>query len=795
MRLFAFGLILALSLPGVGEAPRRLAKPATIADSPRLVAIGKQALEFYSTARYREAARSFEQGYQQARQEGQTSTAIRHLNNLASARLQVFDYSGAMSAYLEARRFAEQASLHETIALVNANLALLYAMMGEHAKAVEIAETALHSLPPDSKRFRRFILLILGDSLTLSGRMERGIPLLLEAAAEADRWEDPRQMATALDHLGYWYLDHGQLSEADHYLSEAFRIRRLLDPSEAYKCYAKLGKLRLEQKRNREALALLDQSVQSQRSDPSNFPLYRVHGDRARVRLAMGDRPGAHQDYRVALELIRRERVDVLPVSAMQANWEKVVHDLRSSFIQFAAEDALNRSDQGMSLEALAVAEESRHASLRAIAAPGQQVSLPAAYWDRLAALQRSQADALNKRPGAVETAQRLEIELADLEAKAGLDAALTFPRVAPMIALKASMEQLQPDEAMFSFHLGEPFSYVWHITRQQLQLRRLPSKQELIGRVQALRKTVLADQGSTMDYSHFFGEISPDVATKRYWTVVLDDRLFELPLAALRVPSRTATATEESVYLVEKHTLRLAPSVLLSGSTTSAGTSSALFVGVGDPIYNPADPRQDRSARAGQPGFNLPRLIGSGVEIDRCARSWGGERVTLTGSQANRATVTEMVARRPAVLHFATHFVTLPDTPTTALIALRQPELLGAEQISAFPAAPELVVLSGCASGAGQTIPGAGLMGLTRSWLLAGAHGVAASLWPTTDDRGELFSSFYRHYSTVPHAGEARSRAAADALRQAQIEMLQSTDWRRVPRHWAGFFLISKGS
>jgi hypothetical protein len=786
---------LALALPCVGKAPRRPVLPVKAADSPQLAATGKQGLEHYNNARYRQAAVFFEQGYQQARQEGQTGTAIRYLNNLAGARLQVFDHAGAMSAYLESRRFAEQASLTDTVPLINANIALLYGLMGEHAKSAEIAETALKALPPASQRFRSTILQILGDSLTLDGRMERGAALLLEAAEEADRWKEPSQTASALDHLGYWYLDRGQLSEADRYLSEAFRIRRLLVPTETYLCYPKLGKLRLEQKRYPEALALLNQSLESRRSDPGKFPLHRVHGDRARARLAVGDRAGARADFIEALDMVRRQRVDILPVSSMQASWEAAAHDLRSAFIQFTAEEALAKSDRTLALEALATAEESRHASLRAATGPGQKVALPPAYWDRLALLQRAHADVLNNRPGAAETAKRLEIELADLEAQAGLDAAIALPRSAPIPALEASLARLSPDEALFSFHLGEPYSYAWHITRDRIQIRRLPSKKDLTGRIQTLRGALLSDKPSGMDYSQIFGEISPDVATKRYWTVVLDDRLFELPLAALRVPGTTGTATEDSVYLVEKHTLRLAPSVFLSTPTTSTGASSALFVGVGDPIYNPADPRQDRTAPAGQPSFTLPRLIGSGAEIDRCAKSWGGERVTLTGGQANRATVTEMVARRPAVLHFATHFVTLPDTPTTALIALRQPELLGAEQISAFRAAPELVVLSGCASGAGQTIPGAGLMGLTRSWLLAGANGVAASLWPTTDDRGELFSSFYRHYSTGPHAGEAGSRAAADALRQAQIEMLQSTDWRRVPRHWAGFFLISKGS
>jgi CHAT domain-containing protein len=101
------------------------------------------------------------------------------------------------------------------------------------------------------------------------------------------------------------------------------------------------------------------------------------------------------------------------------------------------------------------------------------------------------------------------------------------------------------------------------------------------------------------------------------------------------------------------------------------------------------------------------------------------------------------------------------------------------------------LVVLSGCSSGTGKALPGAGLFGLTRAWLLAGAHAVTASQWPTPDDSGVLFQNFYESFSR--QTGGLTSASASDALRTAQLRMLHSGNWRAQPKFWAAFFVIGK--
>ena len=95
------------------------------------------------------------------------------------------------------------------------------------------------------------------------------------------------------------------------------------------------------------------------------------------------------------------------------------------------------------------------------------------------------------------------------------------------------------------------------------------------------------------------------------------------------------------------------------------------------------------------------------------------------------------------------------------------------------------LVVLSGCHSAEGAQLPGTGLLGLTRAWLMAGARSVIGSNWATPDESGALFGALYRNLS-----GDGGD-SAASALRAAQLEMISSGGWRAKPSYWGAYFVV----
>jgi CHAT domain-containing protein len=127
---------------------------------------------------------------------------------------------------------------------------------------------------------------------------------------------------------------------------------------------------------------------------------------------------------------------------------------------------------------------------------------------------------------------------------------------------------------------------------------------------------------------------------------------------------------------------------------------------------------------------------------------------------------------------------------------------ILTAEEVTAMNLSDvELVVLSACETGLGQSAGGEGLLGLQRAFQVAGAKTVIASLWKVDDvATRDLMERFYDNLWN-------KNMGKLEALREAQIWMLkergprglkefegdrgQATENRRLPPYfWAAFVL-----
>ena len=191
-----------------------------------------------------------------------------------------------------------------------------------------------------------------------------------------------------------------------------------------------------------------------------------------------------------------------------------------------------------------------------------------------------------------------------------------------------------------------------------------------------------------------------------------------------------------------------------------------------------------------------------------------------LSGDQASPEALGRALARPVSVLHFATHVIASPQRGGTLLLSpevespdsargaatVRPSEVLIAlsmdgdqkikflsisEIISAnYQLSGSLVVLNGCSSGVGAVLPGAGLLGLSRAWMTAGARAVVASRWPTLDEEGRFFEAFYRELGD-PEKGTSSS--VARALSESQRKMLRGGGWRSEPRFWATYFSVGR--
>jgi hypothetical protein len=526
--------------------------------------------------------------------------------------------------------------------------------------------------------------------------------------------------------------------------------------------------------------------------------------------MAQGRLREALGDLRIAVGLARDWRWNAPRDDASRMGTEGWLELVHSALVEAGNRLYLETREPALIRETFEAVEENRASSLRAVFSRGRRADpsmLPPAYWETLTRLQRAEVQALRAGDaGSREAVAGVRAELVRMELALG-------PAVAPLPSslLERSRQALDDDSVLLSFQLGDRISWLWALDRRGLALYALPARAEVESQSQAAAQAIREDAGPGGDaparlWRTLFGQLATRFQRKTRWLVALDrgstlmdsqNRFtagglpFEAPLAALEDSSRQPPA-----YLAERHAIEIIPGAgywLEAGSRTRE-PPAPLFVGVGDPIYNTADPRlpplPPGARPASKPTLMLPRLVGSGAELDACARSWSGERVLLTGAAASRAGLAEQLRRNPAVVHLATHVLESSERPSYGLIALsltprRESELLPPYEIAGWRTNAGLVVLSGCHSAGGAQLPGTGLLGLTRAWLMAGARSVIGSNWDTPDESGALFGALYRNLS-----GE-RGNSPAAALRAAQLEMIRSRGWRARPSYWGAYFVV----
>ncbi|RIK75766.1 hypothetical protein DCC62_12610 [candidate division KSB1 bacterium] len=229
------------------------------------------------------------------------------------------------------------------------------------------------------------------------------------------------------------------------------------------------------------------------------------------------------------------------------------------------------------------------------------------------------------------------------------------------------------------------------------------------------------------------------------------------------------------------------------------------------------------------QMGFSQLKYTGpEAVAIDSLLKQKGIATKLYLQAQAQESVLKSVVS--PQILHISTHGFFLPDQPE-----LRKPkEIGGFSSIGEFDRMPalenpllrcglaftganhaesvkdgedglatameiagldlqgtDLVTLSACLTGVGELRSGEGVYGLHRSFLLAGAKTVLASLWSVPDlETKDLMIEFYSRYLFGENIGKS------EALRQAQlavIEQLRKKYGTAHPAYWGAFICIGE--
>ncbi len=789
----------------------------------------------------------YARGYERATALGNRPAQINYLSNLGTARMLSLRYASALEAYLEASALAEQARDWSALGGIAVNLAHIYQRMGDAdaaLSALERGKAAVDHLraPPAYEAQLLIRLRSVRVALQENPSERRSIEPSYEDAIEAARQTDnPSAEALAWHLLGEEEIAAGQLEEAEAALGQALRLRTAHSPKDLGFSYAALGALRLAQAdrasgdaRRRQAQEAEAFTERALGTGPSGPPVYVLLHQRGRIHEVLGQTELALEDFSAAADQASQGYGAVPAALALltEAN-VGFQHQVYDSFVEAASREALRTGDRKWAIEAFLALEANRAASLREsrALAPAWKEKLPIAYWETLARLNQEETRHLSTAGTASPESKRLRLELTEMESTAGIGvSAMLTENFRARNSLIHFQHGLGESDLLLSFHLGKRESYLWAVTQSGLELHRLPAESEIREDVRRFRDAVLTGgqpEGERLGadlYQRLFGALSPADAAKTSWLLSLDGPLFELPFAALV----SGYQNGQPVYTVEQHSLQRIPGAMFLDASFHNNTANhdtakshavpaGGYLGVADPVYNSADPRWKpgpwwklwwtmdgsfrRTADGAEGRGQLNRLVSSARELHRSSQSWqtstGPPRPiqVLEGTAARRDAFLEGLDAMPSTIHLATHVLT-PQVRSSgtlsqqaflafSLDASGRPGLLSTSEVGMLHVPGALIVMTGCATGAGDARAGAGLLGLSRAWMMAGAKDVVATSWPVADTNGDLIPAFYRYLQT---------NSAAEALRRAKVEMIHSGTWQASPSYWAAFQVAGGG-
>lgn len=250
-------------------------------------------------------------------------------------------------------------------------------------------------------------------------------------------------------------------------------------------------------------------------------------------------------------------------------------------------------------------------------------------------------------------------------------------------------------------------------------------------------------------------------------------------PLEALPFSALVDTTTGRRV--IADFPVGMAPSVTLLGLASKRMAERDLaperLIVVGDPAFN------ERAVG------RLPRLPDAEQEATDVAQLYASA-VLLTGGTATRAHFLAEI-RRASVIHFAGHAVADGRFPARSFLLLaegdepdREGKVMPADIAALDLRHTRLAVLSACRTAWGASDRGEGVMSLARPFLVAGVPQVVASLWDVDD-------AVTRRVLTAFHRRLGAGETVLDALRGAQLQMLEGAADRNASRSWAAFVVI----
>jgi CHAT domain-containing protein len=350
-------------------------------------------------------------------------------------------------------------------------------------------------------------------------------------------------------------------------------------------------------------------------------------------------------------------------------------------------------------------------------------------------------------------------------------------------------------DGALLSYVLGETASYAFLASDGGLESAVLPDGRTIATAVERYLRFLRLGDGrefrgagaGALLFDTLIGPFADRLGTTGRTLIVVPDGLLRyLPFETLVRADKGASGDPEFLgNMLEISYAASATEALFLPERTAEGARPDGVLAVGCSIGVACDNRS-RGKK-----LSFLRLRHVAEEIARLERALRGRSVTaVLGSDASEARLKSAGLDGFAVIHIAAHGV-LDDESWWRSALLLKPGPDGAEdgyltalEVPGLGISARLVVLSGCETGSGRLFGGAGIRGLSRAFLRAGAESVLVSLWNVDDKATAAFMERF-------YAGLGRGDPPGRALAAAKRGMMRSG--YRNPYYWAPFVLIGR--
>jgi CHAT domain-containing protein len=737
--------------PSVGSA--RAA--SEIADSLHEASLQAETLAMVSridfkVGKYDAARAGFERAIELERALGEFAKAAQLQIELGAVHLEQRQYLRAIETFTAAQRLARQGFDSVTEIRAEEQIAITWMFQGAPWVAQSILEPLLHT----SQRLGFTALAghveyLLGNALRQGGFHHRAIESYQRAATTLTQHGDDREVAWVLSRLSRAQAELGRYAEAEQALDSARASwERLGDARAAAYALYDLGRLHRLQHRDESARASWRRAIAAQTELALPY-LALPLSDLALLELE--NDPSLATIY--ATDAVRAADRSANPEMAWVARY-------RHGMI----ERALGRSEAALESfdEALAIVE-----SLEPQISPSEEAWI-----------------------GVGEAHQALFSETATLLIDLGrLGEALARCEQGRRHALERRREEhVTPLPrnvgTVLEYVVGERTSAVLVLdSSQALSAARLNFDGEALSQqVSALRLGLESAADTTRELRWLYAQLIAPIRARlpadpgSVLVIVPHGELHLVPFAAL--------LDEQDQHLVERYTISYLPAL----QSIAARSDWSL------------EPRVLLIADASR---SQPPLAGARREAEAIAHQFRPEESTLLVGESATESRVRALLDDATLVHFATHALIDPRSGAQSRLFLTEPAeptplddgRLTAQEIAGLRLRARLVTLAACRSAEGR-LTSAGTVGLSRSFLIAGAESVVSSLWRLADAPTQLqMTRFYRELlasqGDAAHSLREAQRATLAALRKGELHDESNAPFPPSPTYWAALIHV----